>query len=276
MKKIVVITGSSSGIGRETALFLASRGFHVLAGVRKEKDMEALSRHAGITPAIMDVTEEGSVRAAAAHPLLHGASEVHLVNNAGIAVGGPIEATPVSRWKQQFDVNVFGLVSATQAFLPHIRATKGRIVNISSVSGLAASPYLAPYSSSKFAVEAISDSLRRELRQFNVKVIAIEPGPIKTPIWEKGMASHEKSSLSAQMQSLYGKELGFFESLVKKSEAEAVEVRKVSKLIETALTTLRPRTRYVVGAKGLSLQMKLARLLPDKWLDSAIAKQLSR
>lgn len=274
MTKLVVITGCSTGIGQEAALHLAGCGFRVLAGVRKESDTDPLRASSGITPVIMDVTDEKSVRAAAAHPLLREASEVHLVNNAGIALGGPVEATPVFRWKQQFDVNVFGLVEVTQAFLPFLRATKGRVVNLSSVAGIAASPYLAPYAASKFAVEAISDSLRRELKQFGVKVIVLEPGPIKTPIWKKGMAVQGNSPISGEMESLYGKEMKLFRALVKKSEEEAVAVGKISALLETVLTSPSPRTRYVVGARGLSFQMKIARLLPDKWLDAVIAKEL--
>lgn len=274
MKKLVVITGCSTGIGRAAALHLAERGFHVLAGVRKEKDAESFRGQAAITPAIIDVTDDNSVKIAATHPLLREAREVHLINNAGIAVGGPVEATPVSKWKQQFDVNVFGLVEVTQGFLPFIRATKGRIVNLSSVAGIAASPYLAPYAASKFAVEAISDSLRRELKQFGVKVIVLEPGPIKTPIWEKGMAVQDSSSIGGELESLYGKEMKQFRALVKKSEEQAVHVNKISQLLEYALTCRSPRTRYVVGAKGLSTQMKIARLLPDSWLDALIAKEL--
>jgi NAD(P)-dependent dehydrogenase (short-subunit alcohol dehydrogenase family) len=274
MTKLVVITGCSTGIGRAAALHLAGRGFRVLAGVRKEKDADSFRASPGITPVILDVTNDKTVKSAATHPALSEAGQVHLINNAGIAMGGPVEATPVNKWKQQFDVNVFGLVEVTQAFLPFIRATKGRIVNLSSVAGIAASPYLAPYAASKFAVEAISDSLRRELKQFGVKVIVLEPGPIKTPIWEKGMAVQDSSSVSGEMESLYGKEMKLFRALVKKSEEEAVDVSKISALLEKVLTAGSPRTRYVVGARGLSLQMKIARLLPDTWLDSAIAKEL--
>jgi NAD(P)-dependent dehydrogenase (short-subunit alcohol dehydrogenase family) len=274
MTKLVVITGCSTGIGRAAALHLAGRGFRVLAGVRKEKDADSFRASPGITPVIIDVTDDKTVKSAAAHPALSEAGQVHLINNAGVAMGGPVEATPVNKWKQQFDVNVFGLVEVTQAFLPFIRATKGRIVNLSSVAGIAASPYLGPYAASKFAVEAISDSLRRELKQFGVKVIVLEPGPIKTPIWEKGMAVQDSSSVSGEMESLYGKEMKLFRALVKKSEEEAVDVSKISALLENVLTCASPRTRYVVGARGLALQMKIARLLPDTWLDSAIAKEL--
>jgi NAD(P)-dependent dehydrogenase (short-subunit alcohol dehydrogenase family) len=274
MTKLAVITGCSTGIGRAAALHLAGQGFRVLAGVRKEKDADSFRASPGITPVIIDVTDDKTVKSAAAHPALSEAGQVHLINNAGVAMGGPVEATPVNKWKQQFDVNVFGLVEVTQAFLPFIRATKGRIVNLSSVAGIAASPYLGPYAASKFAVEAISDSLRRELKQFGVKVIVLEPGPIKTPIWEKGMAVQDSSSVSGEMESLYGKEMKLFRALVKKSEEEAVDVSKISALLENVLTCASPRTRYVVGARGLALQMKIARLLPDTWLDSAIAKEL--
>jgi NAD(P)-dependent dehydrogenase (short-subunit alcohol dehydrogenase family) len=277
MKKVVVVTGASSGIGRAAAMRLAEKGFHVLAGVRRERDAERWRGVDRATPLLLDVASDASVEAALAkaRPLLEGAGEVHLVNNAGIAVAGPVEAVPIARWKEQFEVNVFGLLRITQALLPSVRATAGRIVNISSVSGLAAAPYMGPYSASKFAVEALSDALRRELRQFGCRVIVVEPGPIATPIWEKNLGQKDPllGDLTPELRKAYGRELARFEKGAEKTARGAAPVDRVSDVIEKALSAERPRTRYVVGAKTLPAQMALAGLLPDKWVDALVARE---
>lgn len=277
MDEYVVITGASSGIGKECASYLASQGFHVLAGVRNPK---AAWQEERVTCITLDVTEKDSMEKAVreARPLLEGAKSVHLVNNAGLAVAGPVETVPLDRWREQFEVNVFGLVAATQGFLPFIRVGQGRIINISSVSGLAALPYLAPYAASKFAVEAISDSLRREMKQFGVRVVVVEPGPIDTPIWQKGMARREDltAGMPANMLSLYQRELGRFQSLVEASARAAVPARKVSEVVLRALRSSRPRTRYLVGSAATKIQSTLLGPLPDRWVDSLIAKEFSK
>lgn len=278
--KIVIVTGASSGIGKAAALRLAEIGYHVLAGVRRPADAEAWKNTPRVTPLTIDVAKEESIVASCKEvsDLLSKAKEVSLVNNAGIAVAGPVEGVSLSRWREQFEVNVFGLVRATQVFLPHIRRTKGRVVNISSVSGLATSPYLGPYSSSKFAVEAITDALRRELRQFGVKVIAVEPGPIATPIWEKNLARKDMlvADLSKDMQELYGQQLAKFQKGVELSASSAAPVSKVSDVIQKALTARSPRTRYVVGTRGLATQMAVFGLMPDVIVDKLIAKSFGK
>lgn len=278
MKKVALITGASSGIGYAAALHLSARGFHVLAGVRSERHELAWKNIPGATPLRIDVTQEESVTRASreAASLLESAVEVHLVNNAGIAVAGPIEGVPLARWREQFEVNVFGLVRVTQAFLPHVRRTKGRVVNISSISGLATSPYLGLYSSSKFAVEAISDALRRELRSTGVKVIVVEPGPIATPIWEKGLAKKDFlfAELPDHLHALYSAPLAKFQAGVEEAAKSAAPVAKVSAVIEKALSAPRPRTRYVVGAAGLSAQMAIFGMLPDHAVDFIVSRQL--
>lgn len=275
--KLVIVTGASSGIGKAAALRLAGSGFHVLAGVRRAEDAAAWKNIPLAAPLMLDVTKEESVSAALneAAPLLEQAEEIHLVNNAGIAVAGPVEGVPLSRWREQFEVNVFGLVRTTQAFLPHIRRTKGRILNISSVSGLATSPYLGAYSSSKFAVEAISDALRRELKKAGIRVIVVEPGPIATPIWEKNLGRKEIlfAELPAHLHGTYLSDLTKFQKGVELTAKNAVPVEKVSDVIEKALTAPRPRTRYIVGAKTLGAQMAMIQMLPDTLVDSMIAKQ---
>jgi NAD(P)-dependent dehydrogenase (short-subunit alcohol dehydrogenase family) len=277
--KIVVVTGASTGIGQAAALRLARRGFQVYAGVRKEADAKTWKNVANAKPIRLDVTDPDSVHEAVAalSKEFSRAVEVNLINNAGIAVAGPIEAVSIERWREQFDVNVFGLVRVTQACLPYIRATSGRIVNISSVAGLATSPFLGPYSASKFAVEAISDALRRELRPSGCRVVVIEPGPIATPIWEKNLAKKDLlwEGVSKELEKAYGAGLASFLKSAEKSARDAVSVDRVSDAIEKALTAENPRTRYVVGAKVLPTAMAITGLLPDKWIDKIVARELS-
>jgi len=278
--KTVIVTGASSGIGKAAALRLAKVGCHVLAGVRRPSDADAWKKVPRVTPLTIDVAKEDSVERACKEvsELLSEASEVHLINNAGIAVAGPVEGVSLARWREQFEVNVFGLVRVTQAFLPQIRRTKGRVVNISSVSGLATSPYLGPYSASKFAVEAISDALRRELRQFGAKVVVVEPGPIATPIWEKNFAKKDMivGDLSTEMQKIYGQQLAKFLKGAELSASTAASVDKVSDVIEKALTLKNPRIRYVVGTRGLSTQMAVFGVAPDFMIDYLIAKSFGK
>ncbi len=276
--KIVILTGASSGIGKATGLRLAERGYHVLAGVRSKKDTDAWKSVPRSIPLIMDVAKEETVDAAKneVRELLEKADEVHLVNNAGIAVAGPVEGVSLARWREQFEVNVFGLVKVTQAFLPHIRRTHGRIVNISSISGLATSPYLGPYSASKFAVEAISDALRRELLPHKVKVVVVEPGPIQTPIWEKNLSKKEAllAELPRELHQTYAKGLVGFQKGAEQSARDAVSVDRVSEVIERALSASKPRTRYVVGTKSLPAQMALFGIMPDRAVDFLVTKMI--
>ncbi len=275
--KHVVITGASSGIGQAAAVRLAEAGFQVWAGVRKDADAKAWKKVPNARALKIDVASDESVASALAEArdALTDAGEVHLVNNAGIAVSGPVEGVSIERWKEQFEVNVFGLLRATQAFLPFVRGTRGRVVNISSVSGLATSPYLGPYSASKFAVEAISDALRRELRQFGCRVIVLEPGPIATPIWEKNFEKKDVvlNSMPVDLRDVYGRELEKFLKGAAKSARGAVPVDRVSDAIELALTAAKPKARYVVGAKGLPAAMTVAGLLPDSWVDAIVARE---
>lgn len=278
--EVVIVTGASSGIGKDISCLLAEKKFEVLACVRKKADVEAWRSYPGVTPLLLDVTKEESVSSAlkVASPLLKKAGVVHLVNNAGLAISGPVELVPLDRWREQFEVNVFGLVRVTQVFLPFIRKTSGRIINMSSVSGLVAFPYLGPYAASKFAVEAISDSLRRELRSFGVKVVVVEPGPVNTAIWEKGIKQKDvlKESVDKTAFAVYERELATFLTLVEASARQAVPARKVSSIVLKALKTKQPKARYVVGSVSDGLQAGLLSLLPDHWADSLIAKEFSK
>jgi NAD(P)-dependent dehydrogenase (short-subunit alcohol dehydrogenase family) len=197
----VLVTGASTGIGEATARRLAARGFEVLAGVRRAEDAERL-RSPGIEPLTLDVTDAQQIEAA--RELVGGRID-GLVNNAGIAVTAPQEFLPVDELRRQLEVNVVGQVAVTQAMLPALRAARGRVVNVSSVGGRTALPLLGAYNASKWALEALSDSLRRELRHLGVKVSVIEPGGIRTPIWEKGTADAERlrEQMSAEGELLY-------------------------------------------------------------------------
>ena len=191
-----MITGTSTGIGEATALHLAKLGYRVLAGVRKEGDGERLVDQAGsgLVPVLIDVTEPATIDEAV-RTVTDTVGEdglVGLVNNAGVAIGGPLEYLAVEQWRHQFEVNVLGPVAVTRAFLPLIRQGGGRIIFIGSIGGRVAAPFVGPYSASKFAVEAIAESLRQELQPWHIPVVVIEPGAIKTPIWEKGLSQADE------------------------------------------------------------------------------------
>jgi NAD(P)-dependent dehydrogenase (short-subunit alcohol dehydrogenase family) len=271
----VVVSGASTGIGRAAAVRLDGLGFRVFAGVRKEADArsltEATSPH--LRPLQLDVTNEASVSAAAetVRSELGDSRLAGIVNNAGIAVGGPAEMIPISDWRRQFDVNVVGHVAMIQQFTEMLRLSGGRIVNISSIGGRFAQPFLAPYVASKHALEAISDALRIELRPWGIDVVLIEPGSIATPIWEKGLrAAEAMSSVAPQrLGELYGRATEVMTKVAQREAGRGTAPQRVADVIVEALTARRPRTRYVVGidARGMSLAR---RLLPDRWRDELI------
>jgi len=271
----VVVTGASSGIGEACALRLDSLGFRVFAGVRKPVDGDALKSKASerLTPVILDVTSEesiaGAVRMAGDVPL------AGLVNNAGIVVAGPLELVPMAMWRKQFEVNVLGQVAVTQAFLALLRAGRGRIVNMGSVAGRSALPYSGPYCSSKFALEGLTDSLRMELREWGISVSIVEPGAIRTPIWEKSLtgATESMSVVPAHLLELYRTMLAKMTAAAAQAEKHASPVEDVVKAVEHALTAAKPKTRYVVGSDA-KMRMKL-NYLPDRTIDSLILKKLN-
>lgn len=275
----VVITGASTGIGRTSALHLDALGFRVFAGVRKAADGEALRRDASdrLTPLSLDVTDAASIEAAAKEVAgaLGGEGLAGLVNNAGIVVSGPLEFVPMDEWRQQMEVNFFGLVAVTQAFLPLVRKAKGRIVNVSSIGGKVSTPFLSPYAASKHAVEGLSDSLRRELRSLGIFVSLIEPGAVATPIWEKGNAAakERRAQLSEEANALYGAAMGKLQEAVGKVEKGAIPPEEVAKAIAHALTADRPKTRYLVGIEA-KVQNALSSLLPDRMMDGFLARFL--
>jgi NAD(P)-dependent dehydrogenase (short-subunit alcohol dehydrogenase family) len=271
----VLVTGASTGIGRATALYLAARGFRVFASVRKEKDALLLP---GATPIVLDVTDADSIRGVsdAVSRALGEEPLTGLVNNAGIAVSGPLEFLEMSEIRRQFDVNLFGQVAVTQAFLPLLRrAKRGRIVNMSSISGRITAPLLGPYSMSKFALEAFSDALRRELEPFGLSVSVVEPGVIKTPIWDKGVDSsiERVARMPARALELYGGRMAHLRKRAQEMSQRGAPAEKVAKAVHHALVSARPKTRYLVGFDA-KLTAKLAWLLPDRALDRLMRRTL--
>jgi NAD(P)-dependent dehydrogenase (short-subunit alcohol dehydrogenase family) len=270
----VIVTGASSGIGEACALRLARGDFDVVAGVRKDEDAErAGALHERVRPVKIDVADEASVAAAAQE--VGDGPIAGLVNNAGISVTGPLEFVPLDEWRHQLEVNVIGQVAVTQAFLPGIRAAKGRIVNIGSVGGKVAAPLLSPYAGSKFAMEGITDSLRRELRPLGVHVAIVEPGAVATEIWRKGTAAAEELLENAppEAEAVYGKVIAAIRAQAAKATAEAIPPDEVAKVVEHALTADKPRTRYPVG-RDAKTRIRAAGLLPDRVFDRLVARQL--
>jgi NAD(P)-dependent dehydrogenase (short-subunit alcohol dehydrogenase family) len=271
----IVITGASTGIGEACALRLDALGYRVFAGVRKPADGEALKKKASgqLSPLLLDVTSEESL--AAAVRTVGDIPLAGLVNNAGIVVAGPLELVPIAMWRKQLEVNVIGQVAVTQAFLPMLRAGRGRIVNMGSVAGRSALPFSGPYCASKFALEGLTDSLRMELRQWGISVSIIEPGAIRTPIWDKSAAGANEylNAVPAQLLELYRAMLAKLQAAAAHAGKHAIGPEEVAKAVEHALTSTKPKTRYVVGSDA-KLRMRLIHL-PDRLVDSLILKKLN-
>jgi NAD(P)-dependent dehydrogenase (short-subunit alcohol dehydrogenase family) len=273
----VVITGASTGIGRACALDLGARGFRVFAGVRRDADGEQLAAAGpNITPLLIDVTDQASIAAAArtvgdavGEQGLHG-----LVNNAGIAVSGPLEFIPLEELRRQLEVNLVGQIAVTQALLPLLRAARGRIVNVGSIGGRLALPFLGPYAASKFAMEGLSDSMRRELAPHGVRVCLIEPGAIATSIWERGNAAADVliEQMPPEGMALYGDDMLRARAGADQRAREAIPPAEVADVVAHAMTSGRPRTRYLVG-RPAKIMATLARVLPDRALDRLIARR---
>src|SRR5215210_8188641 len=243
----VLVTGASTGIGEATVLHLSTLGFDAVGAVRKDEDAERLEAR-GVRTVRIDVTDPAQI--AAARDSLGEAPLAGLVNNAGIAVAAPLEFLPMDKLRQQLEINLIGQAAVTQAFLPALRRGGGRIVMVSSIGGRVALPLVGAYNASKFGLEGLSDSLRRELRQHGVDVILIEPGGVKTPIWNKAeqLADQMLEDVPPEAERLYGQMIATLRAETKKIEQErGIEPREVAEAVGTALTSKRPRTRYLVG-----------------------------
>jgi NAD(P)-dependent dehydrogenase (short-subunit alcohol dehydrogenase family) len=275
-----VVTGASTGIGRASALRLDRLGWSVFAGVRRDEDAEDL-RAAGserLQPIRLDVTDEDGVGAVAEEVGEKAGDGLDgLVNNAGIAVPGPLETLALDDFRRQLEVNLTGQLAVTQAMLPLIRAGRGRIVFISSIGGRMASPFLGAYSASKFAIEAVGDTLRQELQPWSIHVSLVEPGSVATPIWGKGeREADEMEDRAPESQlRLYGEKIERFRRTVRKTAERGVDPEKVADRVEHALTSPRPRTRYLVGVDA-NIQARMRTLLPDRVVDRLVRRELER
>jgi len=312
---LALITGASTGIGRATALRLAASGWTVLAGVRDPAAGERLVADAAATPQpghaaapgsattgrsggsviplILDVTDSAQVAAArervdqeAARPGVssHGGLDA-LVNNAGIAVAGPLEIVSAEDLRRQFDVNVFAQVAVTRELLPALRgastppgkrggrAAGGRIVFVSSIGGRVTTPFMAPYAASKYAIEAIGDALRVELHSSGVKVALVEPGSVATPIWDKGRVDAEGVVVPDELQDAYGRVPAAMKKALEDTARRGVPPEQVAETIERALTASRMKARYLVGRDARAMLIA-RRLLPDLVFDRVVKRAL--
>jgi NAD(P)-dependent dehydrogenase (short-subunit alcohol dehydrogenase family) len=281
-ERSVLITGASSGIGEACALHFADLGFEVHAGVRRDEDGQRLldASNGRIRPLLLDATDAASVEGALAQIAEQRASaglEV-LVNNAGIAVGGPVEYLSLDDWRRQLEVNVIGQVAVTKASLALLRQHRGgaRIVFIGSVAGRVANPFLGPYAASKHAIEAISESLRHELADSDIRSIVVEPGAVRTPIWTKAEASADEIEASLPPEGLarYGARIALMRPLIAYQAKNGVDPASVAAVVAKAATSARPQARYLVGTDAKILGAA-DRLLPDGLRDS-LQRQLSK
>lgn len=271
-----MITGVSTGIGYEASRFLVEKGYHVFGSVRKEADAEKTKNDFGdrFTPLIFDVTDEKGVQKAAEQVSDSVGSDglAALVNNAGISVTGPLMHLSPDEIRFQLEVNVVGVFSVTQSFLPLLGAVKnprhlpGRVVNISSVSGKIAYPFMGPYAASKHALEALSDSLRRELMLYGIDVILIEPGTVETPILEKTDISADR-----YQETDYGPVLEAAAPMLEERLKSGMPVEVVGRTIYEAITSTNPKVRYPLPNQWL-LRWLLPRFLPARMIDKMAAK----
>jgi NAD(P)-dependent dehydrogenase (short-subunit alcohol dehydrogenase family) len=269
----VLVTGASTGIGEATVLHLKALGFDAVGAVRKDEDAERLEAR-GVRTVRIDVTDPDQI--AAARDELGEVALAGLVNNAGIAVAAPLEFLPVDRLRQQLEINLIGQMAVTQAFLPALRRGGGRIVMVSSIGGRVALPLVSAYNASKFGLEGMSDSLRRELRSHGVEVILVEPGGVKTPIWNKAekLADDMLEDVPPEAERLYGKLIEAVRTGTQRIARETgSEPIAVAEVIGEALTASRPRTRYLVG-RDAKMRAVMSRVLPDRVMDRMIGRAL--
>ena len=276
----ILITGASTGIGYTTTQHLLDKGFFVFGSVRNQKDAQRLEQDFGINfkALIFDVTDGKAIKVAVpiVKKIVGNNGLAALVNNAGIVVSGPMQHVPIEKLDHQLNVNVLGVMRVTQAFLALLGAEKGssippgRIIQMSSVSGKITAPFLGPYAASKYALEAISDALRRELFIFDIKVIILEPGPIKTPIWKKAISTDQGDYLDTA----YGPILQKQNKSIQKTEANAIPAEEVAKIVYKSIVSKNPKTRYIIAKKAWTY--KIFDKLPDKMIDNSITKNMKK
>lgn len=274
----IIITGAAKGIGRATAARLVQEGYHVFAGVRDLADGEALRAAFGeqVTPLLLDITDETQIAAAAAEvtKIVGEVGLAGLVNNAGIAVAGPLEFLPLAELRNQLEINVVGQLAVTQAFLPLLRRDRGRVINISSMAGRVAGPLTGPYNASKFALEALTDSLRCELAPWGIEVVSIQPGVIATSIWETSLAQAQKlvTAMPPLAHQLYGEQISREIARSTQNGKTGTPPERVAEAVLIALTAKRPHTRYQIGWDAKFVVNLIARL-PDRWRDWLILRR---
>ncbi|MGQ5228639.1 SDR family NAD(P)-dependent oxidoreductase [Streptomyces sp. yara] len=271
--ELVIVSGAPSGIGAATAQALAAMGYHVLAGVRTDSEADAV-RADGIEPVTLDITVPEHIEALARRIADDPERRLLrvLVNNAGIEVNAPVEVLPLALWREQFEVNLFGHIAVIQKLLPFLRRSRGRIVNISSVGGVAALPVFGAYAGTKFALEAASDSLRREVSAHGVQVVVVQPGGVRTEMAARsGDISLELAAgMSAEHQRLYS---GLIDATVASNSAfleRALPAAKAGAKIAKVATTPRPRARYALGTDA-AFVIPLTRFLPARLMDALLA-----
>lgn len=277
-KGVLVITGASTGIGAACAVGLAKRGYTVFAGVRKPEDGSRLQSEGGenLIPLTIDVTDQATIDAAAerVRQERRGQPLRGLFNNAGVSVIGPLEFVKPEDLRWQFEVNCVGQLAVTQAFLPMILESKGRIITTGSVGGFVTTPILGPYCMSKYAIEAFSDALRVELSPQGVHVVLLQPAAIATPIWDKSQDGAEDMIKDARpaFEERYGRFIGGIRKLAEEGKTTAADPKVVLDAVIHALESPKPKTRYVMGT-GAG-QRKFLRMLPDRLRDRALSKAL--
>ena len=275
----VLITGVSSGIGYETALKFLREGYRVFGSVRKKEDADKLVSQFEtlFVPLVFDVTDSAAI--------LKAKDEVEkylkddecincLINNAGMSVNGPLAYVPVEDFKKQFEVNVFGVIQVTQIFLPLLgfnnSRKKGKIINIGSAAGKVTRPFMAPYAASKHAIEAITDGLRRELMEFGIDVIVVEPGPIQSDIWSKAKSTDNKYEKTP-----YAIHYSNLDKAIDGMEEIAIPTQKLSELLFKIATRQKNKARYLIAPKKLLFWLAI-HIFPDRYMDKVFLKQTKK
>jgi NAD(P)-dependent dehydrogenase (short-subunit alcohol dehydrogenase family) len=278
----VVVTGASTGIGRATALLLDQKGYRVFAGVRKDEDAKSLKAEGSerLKPIKLDVTKDRSIAAAKRNVTKAVGKEglVGVVNNAGVGGGGPMEFIPIEDFRHTIEVNVVGQVAVTQAFLPLIRKGRGTVVFIASIGGRVASPFMSDYSASKFGVEALGDTLRREVSRWGIDVVVVEPGSIATEIWRKGSDALEQQTgaMPADARRLYGGQMeAFGKAFLEETGGRGIPPKKVANVIHKAIRSNKPKARYLVGVDA-KVAARLHATVPTRTFDRLLNRQLKQ
>lgn len=271
----IIVTGASTGIGHATARRLAESGALVFAGVRNETDRQRMSEaHPNIRPVILDVTVPSDIIRTVESVQASEAPLSAIVNNAGIAVAGPLEFLPLQSLRQQFEVNVMGPMALTQAALPLLRKSTGRIVFIGSIAGRLSAPFVGAYSASKSALASLADALRQELASFGISVSLLEFASVKTPIWQKGREEKDRliASMPPEAFDYYGKMVDAVVKQTQREEHEGMDPMVIANTVLDAIKSARPRERYVIGRKA-QIQ-SIAAILPPRTRDALVKRAM--